>query len=240
MLKIAICDDLEADRNRVEGYVKEYLKLRAQDAEVYVYDHPDKLISECEKIRPQLYILDIVMPMVTGIEAARELRWNQKEAQIIFATSEPSYALESFDVNPINYILKPIDKEKLFSTIDMAINRIDFSEEKTLVVKNKEGMHTLYLKDIMYLEYRNHVVSYHLVDKSIVSTSTMRIGFADYLKAMPESTGLVQCHESFAVSVQAIDKLSKTDVTVRNGELVPVSKSKYEATSSAYLNYRFE
>jgi two-component SAPR family response regulator len=51
------------------------------------------------------------MPMVTGIQAARELRWNQPDAQIIFATSESSYALESFDVNPINYILKPREME---------------------------------------------------------------------------------------------------------------------------------
>ena len=83
--------------------------LRVNKAQVRIFDHPDTLIEECEHYRPHIYILDIVMPMVTGIQAGRELRWNQPDAQIIFATSESSYALESFDVNPINYILKPIE-----------------------------------------------------------------------------------------------------------------------------------
>jgi len=240
MLKIAICDDLAEDRDRVNGYVKEYVETRHVDAEIHVYDHPDKLLVEAEKLRPQLYILDIVMPMVTGIEAAREIRWNQKEAQIIFATSEPSYALESFDVNPINYILKPVDKEKLFDTMDLAINHIDLSEEKSIVIKNKTGLYTLFLKDIMYMEYRNHVVSYHMMNGDVIPTSTMRIGFAEYLRTNHTGMGLVQCHESFAVSIPAIDKLGRTDITVRNGEMVPVSKSKYEEVSKAYLNYRFE
>ena len=121
MLRIAICDDDRSDRERICEFVSEYLKGKEIRAEVKVFDHPDKLIQECETYRPQIYLLDIVMPMVTGIQAARELRWNQPDAQIIFATSESSYALESFDVNPINYILKPVAKDKLFSTLDLAL-----------------------------------------------------------------------------------------------------------------------
>jgi DNA-binding LytR/AlgR family response regulator len=98
MLRIAICDDDRSDRERIHGYLSEYLEGKEIHAEVRVFDHPDKLIQECESFRPQLYLLDIVMPMLTGIQAERELRWNQPDAQIIFATSESSYALESFDV----------------------------------------------------------------------------------------------------------------------------------------------
>ena len=115
MLKIAICDDDKKDRDRVHGYVKEYVGEKMIAADIRVFDHPDSLIEECEQYMPHIYILDIVMPMITGIQAARELRWNQPDAQIIFATSESSYALESFDVNPINYIMKPVGKEKLFA-----------------------------------------------------------------------------------------------------------------------------
>ena len=86
--------------------------------------------------------------MVTGIQAARELRWNQPDAQIIFATSESSFALESFDVNPINYILKPIEKEKLFTTLDMAVSRVDISNEKSISVKTVEAQMGIALRRI--------------------------------------------------------------------------------------------
>ena len=151
MLKIAICDDRKEDRDRMDMYVRKFCEERLQKAEIKVFSHPDDLICECERFRPHIYILDIVMPMVNGIQAARELRWNQPEAQIIFATSEESFALESFDVNPINYILKPVKKEKLFETLDLAMKRISLEEEKTVTVKMKGGYSTLRLDDIIYV-----------------------------------------------------------------------------------------
>ncbi|MGF0018066.1 response regulator [Sporofaciens sp. SGI.106] len=83
MLKIAICDDRKEDRDRMNQYVQKFCQERMLQAEIKAFDHPDVLICECEKLRPHIYILDIVMPMVNGIQAARELRWNQPDAQII-------------------------------------------------------------------------------------------------------------------------------------------------------------
>jgi len=163
MLKIAVCDDDKKDRDRIYGFVSDFLSEKSIQAEVKVFDHPDSLVTECESFRPHIYILDIVMPMITGIQAARELRWNQPEAQIIFATSEKSFALESFDVNPINYLVKPVDRDKLYETLEMAVKRADTSIEKTAVIKVKGGLQTVFYDDIMYIDYRNHVVSYHLI-----------------------------------------------------------------------------
>jgi DNA-binding LytR/AlgR family response regulator len=238
-LRIAICDDDKTDRDKVNALVQEYLKEKNVRAKVRVFDHPDTLIEECQHFRPHIYVLDIVMPMVTGIQAARELRWNQPDAQIIFATSESSYALESFDVNPINYILKPIDKEKLFSTLDLAISRVDISNEKSISIKIKGGMQTLHLDEILYIEYRNHVVSYHMDDGEIISTPTLRIGFAEYLNENHKEKEFVRCHESIAVNIAAIDKLTKTDITLRGGEQIPVTKSRYSEVMDSYMDYRF-
>ena len=238
-LRIAICDDDKSDREKVHVLLQDYLKKNSIKAQVRIFDHPDALIEECEHYRPHIYILDIVMPMVTGIQAARELRWNQPDAQIIFATSESSYALESFDVNPINYILKPIEKEKFFSTLDMAISRVDIESDKSVCIKIKGGMQTLHLSDILYIEYRNHVVSYHMDNGEIISTPTLRIGFAEYLSENHSGKDFVRCHESIAVNIAAIDKLTKIDITLRGGEQIPVTKSRYSEVMDSYMDYRF-
>ncbi|MDO4473795.1 MAG: LytTR family DNA-binding domain-containing protein [Eubacteriales bacterium] len=239
MLKIVICDDRKEDRDSMYQYVQQFCQERMLQAEIKVFDHPDAMICSCEKIRPHIYILDIVMPMVNGIQAARELRWNQPDAQIIFATSEESFALESFDVNPINYILKPVKREKLFETLSLAIKRISLEEENTVTIKVKGGYRTLHMDDIMYMDYRNHVVSYHLLSGETISTSTLRIGFAEYLKQHYSEEDFVLCHESVAVGIRAIDKLTKTEIMVRNREILPVSKSRYALVSEKYMNYRF-
>lgn len=239
MLKIAICDDNKEDRDYIYQHVQQFCAERASKTEIKVFEHPDALICECEKFRPHIYILDIVMPMVNGIQAARELRWNQPEAQIIFATSEKSFALESFDVNPINYILKPVKKEKLFETLAFAMKLISQEEEKTVTIKVKGGYSTMRLDDIMYIDYRNHVVSYHLLSGETISTSTLRIGFAEYLRQNHDGEDFVQCHESFVVNIRSIDKLTKTDIMVRNQEILPVAKSRYAQVAEKYMNYRF-
>ena len=239
MLRIAICDDTKEDRDRMYQYVEQFCKESMLQAEIEVFDHPDTLIRACEKLRPNIYILDIVMPMVNGIQAARELRWNQPEAEIIFATSEESFALESFDVNPVNYILKPVQKEKLFETMKLAVKRLKMVEEKTISIKIKGGYSTIHLDDIMYMDYRNHVVSYHLLSGETICTSTLRIGFLDYLNQTHPGEDFLLCHESIAVSIKAIDKLTKTDIMVRNHELLPVAKSRYAQVAERYMNYRF-
>lgn len=238
MLRIAICDDDKADRERIQGYVSEYLKLKNIQAEVKVFDHPDTMLQECESFRAQVYLLDIVMPMVTGIQAARELRWNQPDAQIIFATSESSYALESFDVNPINYILKPVDKDKLFTTLDLALSRVQTEDRKSITVKVKGGLCTLRFDDIMYIDYRNHVVTYHMANGEAFSTPTLRIGFSEYMDENHSGQDFVRCHESISVNLGAIDKLTKTDITLRNDETVPVSKSRYPEVVDRYMDFR--
>ena len=238
MLRIAICDDDRSDRDRVEGFVNEYIRQKELSAEVRIFDHPDSLIEECGSFRPHIYILDIVMPMVTGIEAARELRWNQPDAQIIFATSESSYALESFDVNPINYILKPMDRDKLFATLDLALSRVDFENEKNIAIKVKGGVRSIRIEDILYIEYRNHLVSYHLLSGEVVSPPTLRIGFTEYLEKTHGDGSFARCHESIAVNTASIDKLTKTEITLRNKEIIPVSKSRYPEVLESYMNYR--
>ncbi len=238
VLKIALCDDDRQDRERLNKLVEEYLSVKNIHANVKVFDHPDVLIEECGEFRPHIYILDIVMPMVTGIQAARELRWNQPEARIIFATSESSYALESFDVNPINYILKPVDREKLFATLDLALSQIDLNNEKTVTIKVRGGLRTLRIDEILYIEYRSHVVSYHMISGDVISPPTLRIGFAEYLSENGFTDEFVRCHESIAVNIAAVDKLTKNEITVRNGEQIPVSKSRYQEVLERYMDFR--
>lgn len=238
MIRIALCDDRKADLDRIHGLLAAYLDEKKVEAEVMTFMHPDDLLRESEKTRFNLFVLDIMMPMVSGIEAARELRWNNRNAAIVFATAEPSFALESFDVNPVNYLLKPVVREKLYDTLDRVFEQIADEQEKAITIKEKAGFRTVFINDIMFLEYRNHVISYNLKNGDVISTPTLRIGFTDYLNETVSDTMIMQCHESYAVNIAAIDALTKTDAMLRNGKSVPVSKSRYTAVQAAYLDFR--
>ena len=135
--------------------------------------------------------------------------------------------------------MKPIEKEKFFSTLDLAISRVDIESDKSVCIKIKGGIQTLHLSDILYIEYRNHVVSYHMDNGEIISTPTLRIGFAEYLSENHSGKDFVRCHESIAVNIAAIDKLTKIDITLRGGEQIPVTKSRYSEVMDSYMDFRF-
>ena len=75
------------------------------DARVDTFSHPNDLLEACEQRVYQILILDIVMPMFSGIDIGKELRKKDKDVQIIFCTSEPGFALEAYDANPTHYLL---------------------------------------------------------------------------------------------------------------------------------------
>lgn len=238
MLRVAVCDDDLADCDRIYDYVQDYLNKKNLDAEIRKYNHPDSMLQECGIFHADIYILDIVMPMLTGLEAAREVRWTQKNAQIIFSTSETSYALEAYDVSPINYILKPVDQIKLENSLDRAISNINTEDDKSITVKIKGGFATIRICNILYVDCNNHKVTFHLLTNDTITTPTLRIGFAEYVEELLPIDMFLRCHESIAVNIAAIDKLVKYEIELRNKEIIPVSRNRYAEIASAYMDYR--
>lgn len=238
MLRVAVCDDDIVDCDRIYDYVQDYLNKKNLDAEIRKYNHPDSMLQEGGIFHADIYILDIVMPMLTGLEAAREVRWTQKNAQIIFATSETSYALEAYDVSPINYILKPVNQIKLENSLDRAISNINPEDDKSITVKIKGGFATIRICNILYVDCNNHKVTFHLLTNDTITTPTLRIGFAEYVEELLPTDMFLRCHESIAVNIAAIDKLVKYEIELRNKEIIPVSRNRYAEIASAYMDYR--
>ena len=97
-MKIAVCDDdrrfSEQTGNAVNKWAEEY----AKPVELYVTDNGDELIEYCRKEKPDVILLDIIMPLFNGMEAAEEIREFNSDVKIVFITSSPEFAVESYDV----------------------------------------------------------------------------------------------------------------------------------------------
>jgi DNA-binding LytR/AlgR family response regulator len=104
-MRIAICDDNPADARHVKELMEQFLHAHQYAAEIHLFLHPDELLATMEHTRFSLYLLDILMPMVNGIEAGRSIRLLDRTTQIIYVTGEARFALESFDTNPTTYLL---------------------------------------------------------------------------------------------------------------------------------------
>lgn len=240
MLKIAICDDQPRELEVINKYITEYLDTRTLEAEMKKFAHPDTLLTAIETESFHLYILDIVMPMVSGLELGQSIRRISREAQIVYITTEPGYALDAYAVNPLHYLIKPVEKQALFSALELAVSKVDFGKEITVTVKIKEGLRTLSAGQIACCEYKNHAACYTLIDGEQVETTTLACSFAEHIAPLLRDARFLSPHVSFALNMSRVEKLTREGFYLREGGFVPVSARQYAAVRNAYLNYRLD
>lgn len=240
MLQIAICDDQPLELETVVSYTKEYIEANLMDASILQFTHPDTLLAACETTRFHLYVLDIVMPMVTGIEVGREIRRIDREAQIIYATSEPSFALEAYTANPVNYLIKPIDKTQFFDSLALAISKLDLAEESTLMVKTKDGLRVVPLFTIVGCEYAGRAAQYTLADGETITTRTLQESFAEHIAPLLQDKHFLQPHNAFVLNMRWVERFSKEGFIMKGGAVVPISAKQYSAVREAYMDYLLE
>ncbi|MHC1722591.1 MAG: LytR/AlgR family response regulator transcription factor [Aminipila sp.] len=221
----------------ISEYIKEYFNAYSGEAEIQEFSHPDKLLTAIESEHFHLYILDIVMPMVSGLELGKEIRRLDREAQIIYATTEPQFALQAYAASPINYLIKPIEKQQLFDTLNLAISKIDLAEDQTFVVKTAESLRVMKLSDIICCEYRSHAVIFSLTSGEEVSSRTFRENFSEYCASILKDRHFLQCHTSFIINLRRVERFAKDSFMLYGGKIVPIAAKQYPAVRDAYMDY---
>lgn len=239
MLSIALCDDQPEELDALTLAVNTYLARRdlSADARVCAFSHPDDLLTATASSRFHLYLLDIVMPMVDGIQVGRTLRRLDREAAIIFITSEPGFALEAYAANPINYLLKPVETGALYETLDLALSRIDYEEERTLAVKTREGLRVLPFSAIAWCEYRSHAVIYTLTTGEPVAGRSFRGRFDTAVAPLLADRRFVKTHASYVVNMAQVSLFARDAFTLRGGQVVPIAAKGYPAVRDAYMDF---
>lgn len=240
MLHIAICDDQTQELADIAAYTKEYLEINQTNVEIRQFNHPDELLNFCESRHFHIYILDIVMPMINGVEVGRDIRRLDREAQIIYATSEPGFALEAYAANPLSYLIKPINKSQLYDSLELAISKVNIAKETTVTLKTQDGLRVLTLSSIVCCEYAGRCAVYTLVGGDIVTTRTLQHSFAEQMGPLLKDKRFLQPHKSFALNMNFVTGFSKDGFTLRGDVRVPISTKHYGAVRDAYMDYLME
>ena len=124
MLKIAVCDDERAEREHVAGMLKRYQEENHLPVRIDTFHNAVDLMEALRRENYQLLFLDILMPGFTGIQAAREIRSFDNETKIVFLTSSPEFAVESYRLDAFYYLLKPVADTDLFPVLDRFLRQL--------------------------------------------------------------------------------------------------------------------
>ena len=239
MLQIAVCDDNIDELSNMVQLIDLYRTSRHLNCEHAVFPNGFELISALEKgKRFDIYCLDIIMPGFTGIDAAKEIRTFDKTAPILFFTSSPEFALESYSVKAINYVLKPISKEKLFFTFDELLEQIKAKEEEdAVIVKSNEGIQKILISNLVFVEVIGRNVLYHLRSGKVIECTEP---FSSVCDSLLKYGCFIKPHRSYLVNMQYVDTIENHQITLQTLSSVPVAQGKAKEMKQQYLNYQME
>ena len=157
MIRIGICDDSSAFLYQTK-FMIDHWNNRPSNVTTELFEDGDALILAHSQKPFDIIFLDVVMPLLNGIDAARELRKKDKNVKIVFLTSTAEFAVESYTVKASNYLLKPIESEKLFTCLDELISEFK-SVSKCITVKGIHTAHRIVLSDVEYIESQGkHII----------------------------------------------------------------------------------
>ena len=239
MLHMAVCDDNIDELSNMTQLINLYIVSKNISCEYTAFSNGFELISALEKGKSfDIYCLDIIMPGLTGIDVAKELRSYDKIAPIIFFTSSPEFALDSYLVKAVNYVLKPVSKEKLFFTFDDVLDHINIkNEEDMIIVKSNEGIQKILISSLVFAEVIGRNVLYHLSSGKIIECTESFSAACDKLMGF---SCFMKTHRSYIVNMQHVDIIENNKVILQNHETIPVAQGKAKEIKKLYLNYQME
>ena len=243
MLHIAICDDEQIWLENTVEILKVYLEKHPQyDAKIRCFSSGMELLDYTEANGGfDLYILDIVMSGMNGIETGLALREEADKGMIIYLTTAKEYALDSFDTNPYHYLVKPVDKEKMDMILDKVFYILAEKKNKSISVKTKEGVKRICLDDIIYIELVNRNICYHLKEAETIVGTQQRKSFMEMMTPVLTDNRFCKCGASCVLNLHQVKLVNKTEVYFSNGQnLLSVPKSACTSVLSAWLDYWME
>lgn len=239
MLQVAVCDDNIDELSNMVQLLNLYRTSKNFNCDYAVFLNGFDLISVLEKgKRFDIYCLDIIMPGFTGIDVAKEIRSFDKTAPILFFTSSPEYALDSYSVKAINYVLKPISKEKFFFTFDEMLEQIKAEKnEDVIIVKSNEGIQKIIISNLAFAEVIGRNVLYHMCSGKVIECTE---AFSSVCDKLLKYGCFIKPHRSYIVNMKYVDIIENHRITLQSLSSVPVAQGKVREIKQQYLNYQME
>lgn len=239
MYRIALCDDVESELDRVEELLMEYEREKAnQKYRIERYKSAEALLAVIEEQQemPDILLLDIFMSGKTGLEAAEEMRKRGVKAPLIFLTSSSEYALEAYEVDALQYIVKPVEKEKLFHAMDIAFQSIQKKKEDFILIKVAGGSRQINLNAIVYCETQKNYQVLHLTDRDL----KVRMTGGELYGMLERFPQFCRCGSSFILNLGHIIAVDREEISMDDGSRIYVPKNKAAEFRKIYFSYCFE
>ena len=238
MVRIAICDDEEKQLQETSALLEHYLRTRPTlSAQVETFRNGKELLARAEDTGGfDFYVLDILMPGLSGIDAGRKLRQLGDGGEIVYLTTSNDFAADSYEVRAFFYLLKPVQEAKLFQVLDGAVEKLNRRRSESIVVATADGPRRILLERIRYVERVGRCMRYYCTDGSVDSQS-IRTPFREMAAPLLRDRRFCLCGASFVLNFQHVTGMQGQQALLDDGQAVSLPRAAATDFKKAWGNY---
>jgi len=233
-INCVIIDDEPLARKGLKEYIADvdFLNLVGE------FDNPLKAADMIGKGEAQLLFLDIQMPKITGLDFFKTL---QNPPPVIFTTAYPQYALEGFEVNALDYLVKPVSFDRFFKAVLKAKEYYEVRDTNTkeagateyFYIKADNKLVKILFDEVLYVEALQNYVTIHTPAKKYMTYLTFK-SVEDYLPA----DKFLKVHKSYIVAASKIDTIEGNDIRIGQ-QHIPISRNQKDEVMDKLLKGKF-
>lgn len=229
MLRLAICDDDETVVEQIESYIEEIKEISI----VYeVYFSAEEFYSHMSELDFDVYFLDIEIADESGIQLAEQIRQVNQYAPVIFMTSYPKYAIDVFDVNTFDFLLKPMTFEN-FKKVIYKVSDYIFVSKTNFVFMHNKNQYAVPYQNIIYIEKIKrkayiHINSEHMYECNMTMEEIINKLSTDMF---------VKINRGCVVNLAMIDEIVREKIHLKNGETLYIARDCKMLVKEKHLNY---
>lgn len=226
--KIAVCDDLAADRELVCDLIGRWAARSGCAVQTELFSSAESfLFHYSEQSDFDILLLDIEMEGIDGVSLAKKVRAADDRVQIVFVSGYSDYIAEGYDVEALHYLLKPIDEKKLFAVLDRAVEKLGL-DDRTVLLSNSDETVRLPMREIIYVDVVGNYSIFHAkFDFSVKMTLSKVETLLD--------DRFIRVGRSLIINLEKVRRVTKTDVYMTDGSALQLPKGASDNINRAII-----
>lgn len=235
-MRVAIVDDEQIERETLQGYLSRFAEESGNPIEVDQYASGDALLKDYRLIY-DIILFDIDMPGTNGINTAREVRLQDEAVTILFVTNIAQYAINAFEVEAVDYIIKPVEYYDFAMKFRRAMKRAAHHGTRMINLVTSKGNCRIRTSDIIYVEALDHSLTYHLQEMSgdSVDLEIKRENMRSH-ESLLKPYNFCRVHKSYLVNLAQIKMVRPNDL-LAGDSVIPVGRSYKKDLMTEYLRF---
>ena len=241
MIKIAICDDEEAQVESIRHATEKYFSKKNESVTYKTFTNSFLLLEEFDKGSGfDIVLLDICMPGMLGIEVAKDINKAKRKTEIIFLTTSKEFALEAFSLGAAHYLVKPFTQEQFEEAMERALFRYHKANSSKILLKLiGGGIRVIDLTEIIYIESASHVQTVQLIDGDAIRVRQSLSQLLEILEKIAPGQ-FVSPYKGYIVNQKEIRTIKSNGIAMCDDREIPLVKREYKQFQQRYFNYIFQ